>query len=164
MLTSRVQSEIDLHSQQYHLKIDEGESIYDSLRARFERQKIQFCSLVFLPANLQSAFYHTASPDTSGKTIVRYGEAITIENGLLLSANAVFGQNQGGQALIHCHGCLVDSYARMHGGHLDLQRTIAGVGGVQALVIATKFTGFKSKLDKTSNLFVFQPVRLTEEV
>ncbi|AHG62208.1 PPC domain-containing DNA-binding protein [Advenella mimigardefordensis] len=162
MLTSRVQSEIDNHTQQYHLKIDEGESIYEGLRARFESRLIQFCSLFFLPANLQSAFYRTASPDATGKTIVRYGQAVVIENGLLLSANAVFGQNQSGQALIHCHGCLVDANGRMHGGHLDLQRTIAGRRGVQAWVTATKFTGFRSQLDKTSNLFVFHPVRLAE--
>lgn len=163
MLTSRVQSEIDHHGQHYLLKIDEGESVYDGLRSRFDSRAIQFCSLVFLPATVRTVSYHTASPDTSGRTIVCYGPAIAIENGLLLSANAVFGQNQNGQALIHCHGCIVDSNARIYGGHLDLQRTIAGASGVQALVTATRLTGFRSQLDKTANLFVFQPVRLTEK-
>ncbi|SHH94373.1 hypothetical protein [Pollutimonas bauzanensis] len=119
---------------------------------------IEFAQLEFMPGMLDVSIFHTAPPEASGKTLVKYGEGINIGRALLFSANAVYGLGLHGQPLLHCHGSFLDAESGLCGGHVNVQECRVGRGGLSAQVTATPNIGFAVDLDLTSNMQVFHPV------
>lgn len=158
-MSSRVLSVADWDVDDFQLHIEAGASIWDGVHRALENAGIRFAQLEFSPGLLDVAVYHTAPPEQSGKTLVKYGAGINLGRALLFSANAIYGAGFDGSPLLHCHGFLVGANGAMHGGHLDVANCIAGAAGLSVQVGATPNIGFAADLDRTSNMHIFHPVK-----
>lgn len=161
-MSSRILAVDDWDVDCFQLHIAAGQSLWAGVHHALDRAGIRFAQLEFSAGKLQAAIYHTAPPEASGKTLVKYGAGIDIGPALLFSANATYGLGNDGAPLLHCHGLLIDADGRMHGGHLDTSRCLAGTSGLSVQVAATQNTGFAVEHDNTSNMRVFHPVRRQE--
>jgi hypothetical protein len=158
-MSSRVLSVDDWDVDHFQLSINAGESIWNGVHQALDKAAIRFAQLEFAPGMLDLAVYHTAPPETTGKTLVKYGTGINIGKALLFSANAIYGLGKNETPLLHCHGFLIDAGNRMHGGHLSVMDCMAGGAGLTIQVTSTPNTGFAVELDRTSNMHVFHPVK-----
>lgn len=158
-MSSRVLAVDDSDVDCFQLHIAAGQSIWAGVRRALGRAGIHCAQIEFGPGWLEASIYHTAPPEASGTTLVKYGAGIDVGAALLLSANATYGYGNDGASLLHCHGLLLAAGGRMHGGHLDTSRCIAGAAGLRAQLVATRNSGFELGLDRTSNMRVFHPMK-----
>ncbi|OWT66313.1 PPC domain-containing DNA-binding protein [Candidimonas nitroreducens] len=161
-MSSRILAVDDIEVDCFQLHIAAGQSIWAGVHQALQQAGIHCAQIEFASAWLRASVYHTAPPEASGTTLVKYGAGIDAGAALLLSANATYGYGNGGASLLHCHGLLLAADGRMHGGHLDTSRCIAGTEGLRAQLMATRNSGFELGLDCTSNMRVFHPVRWPE--
>jgi len=161
-MSSRILAVDDSDVDCFQLHIPAGQSIWAGVRQALGQAGIRYAQIEFSSGWLEASVYHTAPPEASGKTLVKYGAGIDAGAALLLSANATYGYGNDGASLLHCHGLLVAAGGRMHGGHLDTSRCIAGAAGLHAQLVATRNSGFELDLDRTSNMRVFHPVKRPE--
>lgn len=158
-LSSRVVSLAGDSVRHYRLDIPQGVSLWEGVSQAFAAREVRSAHLDFMPARLSSVVYFTGAPDPEGKWIARYGSPRHMGPTLLLGAMGIFGQDQHGMPLLHCHASMRSDSAGLVGGHIDPTQCVVGNAGLRIYVSESIEIGFRAKLDATSGMHVFHPHR-----
>lgn len=137
--------------------VHEGESLQTGIERLFATLGERFGGFRLIGGRLDEAYYHVAKPREDSVRAVEYGAPIHIEGGAaVIAASGSFGPSVSGQPLLHLHGALADDQGRGHGGHLNVERCIAGPGGVRVHLMTG--SGFRQAADPETRFSTFFPV------
>ncbi|WP_292022248.1 MULTISPECIES: PCC domain-containing protein [unclassified Brevundimonas] len=137
--------------------IREGETLQAGIERLFAALGESFGGFRLIGGRLSQAHYHVAKPRADSERAVEYGAAIQIEGGAaVVAASGSFGPSVSGAPLLHLHGALADDQGRGHGGHLNVDRCVAGPGGVRVHLMTG--SGFRQAADPETRFSTFFPV------
>jgi len=153
----RVLTAVGEHSRQALGFIQPGETIQGGVERLFVEMGATAGGFRLIGGRLAQAYYHVAGPRSDSARAVEYGAAIAIDGeALVVAASGSFGPSVDGKPLLHLHGALADAQGQGHGGHLNVERCIAGAGGVHVHLMAG--SGFRQAADPETRFSTFFPV------
>jgi hypothetical protein len=89
-----------------------------------------------------------------------YGDAFKCHGELMLVTGTItLGRKADGVQVIHCHGGFVEADGTAHGGHLDLDRSIAGATGLVLRFCLFSEVEFVISPDRETNFDLLTPTK-----
>lgn len=152
----RVLTAVSEQSRQAMGVVREGETLQAGVKRLFAAAGASAGGFRLVGGRLSEAFYHVANPRDDSVRAVEYGAPIHIEGGAsVIAASGSFGPSVSGDPLLHLHGALADGEGHAHGGHLNVERSVAGAGGVRVHLMMG--SGFRQAADPETRFSTFFP-------
>jgi hypothetical protein len=108
---------------------------------------------------LSSLAYHVIVKARDGQKPFVYGAPIECHGDLtLVAATITLGRTVDGTQIIHCHGGFIDLDGRQHGGHVVLDRSVAGAHGLVLRLCLFAQTEFVLRTDHETTFDLLSPM------
>ena len=142
-----------------------GADLMEGLVAALCGQEVESAGLVILGGTLTRVSFMTGRPDESGNRAATHNGPWDLEGPLtLVGGGAVFGPDQTGRPLLHCHALFSAPDGRVRGGHLRPGLCPLGPQGLQALAQSLEGAAFKVAHDPETNFPIFHPASVDRGV
>lgn len=147
------------------IALPEGADLMEGLVAALNGQAVGSAGLVILGGSLARASFMTGRPDESGARAATHNGPWDLEGPLtVIGGGAIFGPDQKGRPLLHCHALFAGPDGRVRGGHMRQGLCPLGPGGLLVLAQALEGAAFKVARDPETNFPIFHPATAAGDV
>ena len=135
-----------------------GADLMEGLVAALCGHGVESAGLVILGGSLARISFMTGRPDDSGKRAATHNGPWDLEGPLtLVGGGAIFGPDQAGRPLLHCHALISGPDGRVRGGHLRQGFCPLGPEGLLVLAQSLQGAAFQVAQDPETNFPIFHP-------
>lgn len=147
------------------IALAEGADLMEDLVAALYGHGVESAGLVILGGALARVSFMTGRPDESGFRAATHNGPWELEGPLtLIGGGAIFGPDQAGRPLLHCHALFSVPDGRVRGGHLRQGFCPLGPEGLLVLAQALEGAAFKVVHDPETNFPIFHPATAAEGI
>ncbi len=119
-------------AREFAIALPDGANVGETLVALLDRMNAASGCARIVSGECRRLQYHTMIRADAGERPYVYGPPIVVGPATLIDATLTIGRREDGARVLHCHGGFVDPLGAQHGGHVVLERTIAGARGLRA--------------------------------
>lgn len=141
----------------FRLSLPQGRTLFDAIVDALAKERVGSASMTLLGGELEGLSYCLAQPDSSGRTIAKYGAPQVARGAQFIFGNATLGKAASGSPVVHCHATFRTEDGVVRGGHLLTDRVV--VGRVPVTVLVTTLDGFDLRIgvDEETGMPVLRP-------
>ena len=127
----------------FRLGLAPGRTLHDAIVEPLLGLGLRSASMTLLGGRLSTLLYCVAPPDPTGERVANYTRPIDVGAATLVFGNATLGWNGRGEPLVHCHATFVCDDGQVRGGHIVVDRSVAGA---PIPVLATSLDGIELRI------------------
>ena len=127
----------------FRLGLQPGRTLHDAIVESLLGLGVRSASMTLLGGRLSTLLYCVALPDPTGERVANYTRPIDVGAATLVFGNATLGWNGRGEPLVHCHATFVCDDGQVRGGHIVVDRSVAGAS---IPVLATSLDGIELRI------------------
>ena len=147
------------------IELPEGSDLMNGLVAALTALEIESAGLTFLGGSFARVSFMTGRADETGARAATHNGPWDLAGPLaLLGGGAVFGADEKGAPLLHCHALFAGGDGVVRGGHMRPGLCPLGTEGLVAMVAGLKGAGFQVAHDPETNFPIFHPKTAGGEV